>query len=208
VSIPVNISDIPQVTRTELTMTTGLDTDEPDILVLDKVVERSDGIASTSDTRNDGIWQSTNSLCKLRLDFPSDDSLEVADNGGEGVRSDSRSNEEVRRVERGNPLAHGLVDGVLQCSRSRSDGHDLGISVRRSSVKQDQPTSPPSILILKTLSSCLRTSSAPMKMVHFMPKRAQTVAVATPCCPAPVSAMMRDLPNLFASRIYGVSTRL
>ena len=34
-----------------------------------------------------------------------------------------------------------------------------------------------------------------------MPISAHTVAVATPCCPAPVSAMMRVLPIFFASRI-------
>ncbi len=37
------------------------------------------------------------------------------------------------------------------------------------------------------------------KTRHCIPSRAQAVAVATPCCPAPVSAMMRDLPNFLAS---------
>ena len=35
-----------------------------------------------------------------------------------------------------------------------------------------------------------------------MPKRAQTVAVATPCWPAPVSAMIRFLPRRLANRIW------
>ena len=34
------------------------------------------------------------------------------------------------------------------------------------------------------------------------PIRAHTVAVATPCCPAPVSAMMRVLPSRCANRIW------
>jgi len=34
-----------------------------------------------------------------------------------------------------------------------------------------------------------------------MPIKAQTVAVATPCCPAPVSAMMRFLPKRWAIKI-------
>ena len=38
--------------------------------------------------------------------------------------------------------------------------------------------------------------------MHFKPKRAQAVAVATPCWPAPVSAMMRVLPMRRASRIW------
>jgi len=37
--------------------------------------------------------------------------------------------------------------------------------------------------------------------MHFRPIRAHTVAVATPCCPAPVSAIILDFPSLFAIRI-------
>src|SRR3569832_3014669 len=43
------------------------------------------------------------------------------------------------------------------------------------------------------------TSSAPMYTTHSSPSRAATVALATPCWPAPVSAMMRVLPMRFAS---------
>ena len=43
----------------------------------------------------------------------------------------------------------------------------------------------------KTFGACRRMSSSPMKTSHSMPKRAATVAVATPCWPAPVSAMTR-----------------
>jgi tryptophan synthase beta chain len=39
-------------------------------------------------------------------------------------------------------------------------------------------------------------------VVHGRPKRAATVAVATPCWPAPVSAMMRVLPMRRARRIW------
>ena len=38
-------------------------------------------------------------------------------------------------------------------------------------------------------------SSVPMYTTHSRPRRAATVAVATPCCPAPVSAMMRALAH-------------
>ena len=43
------------------------------------------------------------------------------------------------------------------------------------------------------------TSSAPMKTSQGRSKRAHAVAVATPCCPAPVSAMTRVLPICLAS---------
>jgi hypothetical protein len=40
----------------------------------------------------------------------------------------------------------------------------------------------------------------PMKTVHFMPNLAATVAVATPCCPAPVSAITLCKPSINANR--------
>ena len=55
-------------------------------------------------------------------------------------------------------------------------------------------TSAPSSSIRKTLSSWRFVSTSPMNTVHSRPKRAAAVAEATPCCPAPVSAIMRDLP--------------
>ena len=39
------------------------------------------------------------------------------------------------------------------------------------------------------------TSSSPMYTAHSSPSSAATVAVATPCWPAPVSAMMRGLAH-------------
>ncbi len=68
-------------------------------------------------------------------------------------------------------------------------------------VPVDTPlTSAPSSLILYTLRACLSMSLTPMKTTHSMPNRAAAVAVATPCCPAPVSAMRRVLPIFFARR--------
>src|SRR4051812_42060480 len=45
-----------------------------------------------------------------------------------------------------------------------------------------------------TLRAWRSTSTAPMKTMQSRPKSAHAVAVATPCCPAPVSAMTRVLP--------------
>ena len=42
-------------------------------------------------------------------------------------------------------------------------------------------------------------------MTHFNPNIAATVAVATPCWPAPVSAMMRVLPMRLARRIWPIA---
>ena len=48
----------------------------------------------------------------------------------------------------------------------------------------------------------LRLPITNTKITQGSPNRAATVAVATPCCPAPVSAMIRVLPMRRASRIW------
>src|SRR5919204_192528 len=60
-------------------------------------------------------------------------------------------------------------------------------------------TSAPSRPMRSTLGRWRRMSSAPMKTVHSSPKRAHTVALATPCWPAPVSATIRVFPSRRAS---------
>lgn len=108
-----------------LTITTSFDTDQPDVLLLDKVVERSDGVTSTSDTGDDSIRKLADLLGHLLLDLPSDDSLEITDDGGERVGTDGGSNTVVGRLQVGHPFTHGLIDGVLERLRAGSDGDDL-----------------------------------------------------------------------------------
>ena len=61
-------------------------------------------------------------------------------------------------------------------------------------------TRAPRSFMRNTLSDCRATSSAPMYTSQVMPSMAATVAVATPCWPAPVSAISRRLPMRRASR--------
>ena len=53
--------------------------------------------------------------------------------------------------------------------------------------------------MLYTFKACRSMSSSPMYMSHPMSNMAQAVAVATPCCPAPVSAITRVFPSSLAS---------
>src|SRR3970282_22290 len=53
----------------------------------------------------------------------------------------------------------------------------------------------PSSFMRYTLIAWRFMSSSPMYTTHSMPKRAATVAVATPCWPAPVSAMLGVLAH-------------
>lgn len=56
--------------------------------------------------------------------------------------------------------------------------------------------------IRKTLRLWRWISFAPMYTTHLMPNKAQAVAMATPCCPAPVSAISRSLPKRLASKTW------
>ena len=56
-------------------------------------------------------------------------------------------------------------------------------------------TSAPSARIRSTFGAWRWMSSSPMNTTHGSSSRAHAVAVATPCCPAPVSAITRDLPR-------------
>ena len=60
----------------------------------------------------------------------------------------------------------------------------------------------PSSSMRKTLSAWRSVSTSPMNTTHSMPKSAAAVAVATPCWPAPVSAMRRRFPIRRASRAW------
>jgi hypothetical protein len=91
-----------------------------------------------------------------------------------------------------------VSDTVATQSRSASFVASFSVRVPDSTVR----TSAPSSFMRYTLSCCRRTSSAPMYTTHSMPNSAHAVAVATPCWPAPVSAMMRCLPMRRASRIW------
>jgi len=58
----------------------------------------------------------------------------------------------------------------------------------------------PKSLILNTLRACFSMFLAPTYMTHSNPNLSHTVAVATPCCPTPVSAMTLLFPNLYTRR--------
>ena len=57
----------------------------------------------------------------------------------------------------------------------------------------------PNIFILSTLGLAFWISVSPMYISHSSPNNAAAVAVATPCCPAPVSAIILVFPILLAN---------
>ncbi len=58
----------------------------------------------------------------------------------------------------------------------------------------------PSSFMRMTFMDWRSTSSAPIKMAQSMLSRAAAVAVATPCCPAPVSAIRCVFPHHFGQK--------
>ena len=69
---------------------------------------------ATADARYNCIGKLAKAIAQLTLDLLANDRLKVAHNRREGVRADGRAHQIVRRVEMRDPLAHRLVDGILQ----------------------------------------------------------------------------------------------
>jgi len=112
-----------------LTFTTSLHTNKPYILVFDKVVECSNSVTSTANACHDNLRKLSSCNLHLTSDFLADDFLEVTDDGGERMRPDCRPNEIVRVREVCYPIPKGLIDRVLQSTRSRVHGDDLERSI-------------------------------------------------------------------------------
>ena len=108
-----------------------------------------------------------------------DDALELAHHPRVRVRADDRADAVVRALDRRDPVAQRLVDRVLERARCPD---------------VTGTTSAPSSFMRNTLSAWRSTSTAPMNTMQSRPNSAAAVAVATPCWPAPVSAMTRCLP--------------
>ena len=122
----------------------------------------------------------------LLAHFVADDGLEVAHHGGIGMRARGGADDVVGVAHVGDPVAQGLVHGVLEGLRARRDGVHLGA----------QQLHAEHVGLL-----ALDVDRAHEDLAGHL-ELAQTVAVATPCWPAPVSAMMRVLPMRLASRIW------
>ena len=57
----------------------------------------------------------------MRAALAADDAVEVAHHGGVGMRAEDAAEEVVGGADVGDPVAHGLVDGVLQGLRAGAD---------------------------------------------------------------------------------------
>ena len=120
---------------------------------------------------------------------PADHRLEVADDHRKRVRPDHAADRVVRRLRRAHPVAHRFVGRVSQGPRAGRHRHDR--RAQRPHVED------------------VELLAADVFLAHvdraFDAERAQAVAVATPCWPAPVSAITRVLFIRWASMTWPIA---
>ena len=104
----------------------GLDHREAHPGFADEPRKQADRVRATTDAGHGKVRQPALDRVELRRSLVADPSLQVADERRIRVRPHRRSEHVVRRLDVGHPVAHGLVDGVLE--RRRAGGHrsDLG----------------------------------------------------------------------------------
>ena len=85
-------ADTLNCTNWQLTFTTSLNTDQPNVPIGDEVIERSNGIASSTNTSHNNVWQFPFQFQHLLLNLLANDTLEVSDDSRERMWADSGAN--------------------------------------------------------------------------------------------------------------------
>ncbi len=187
-AIPVQDADRPcrdrrRVHRTVETQARRLDSDHAHVGILDEGIEEPDRVGAAVDAGDHDIGQAPScSSIWRRASLPITD-LKIAHDHRIRMRPGGGADQIVGISYSCDPVAQGLVERVLEA---------LAAAI-------DAVTFAPSSFMRKTLSDCRSTSTLPMKTSHCRLNSAAIVAVATPCWPAPVSAVMRSLPIRSAS---------
>jgi hypothetical protein len=104
----------------------GLETEQPHRRVVHEGGEDPDGVGPAPDACGDRVREAAGQLEDLRPGLVTDDPLELAHHHRERMRAGHGTEQVVRRVDVGHPVAHRLVDGVLEGAAAGMDGHDLG----------------------------------------------------------------------------------
>ena len=94
--------------------------------VRDELVEDAHRVGAAADARDDRVGQPPGAVEHLLPGLDADDPVEVADHHREGVRTGDGPEQVVGGVDVGDPVAEGLVDGVLERPAAGLDGDHLG----------------------------------------------------------------------------------
>ncbi len=106
-------------------VTAGFDANQAHVAVVDERVEDAHGVTAAADARDDRGRQPADRLETLGSRLAADDRLKFANHQRVGMRSEHRAQEIVAIRDGPDPVAHGLVDGILQRSRSGVDAPDF-----------------------------------------------------------------------------------
>ena len=89
-------------------------------------MEEADGVRPAADAGDDGVRQGAVALQILPPRLVADHALQLAHHVGVGVRPGRSADDVVSVGDVGHPIAHRLVQRVLQGAGAAGDGHDLG----------------------------------------------------------------------------------
>ena len=92
----------------------GLNGGKPYGRLADEPTEQPDRVRPTANAGDDEVGQPTLCASDLRRCLVTDHALEVAHDRGIRVRTHRRAEDVVRVGDVGDPVTHGLVDGVLE----------------------------------------------------------------------------------------------
>ena len=115
----------PGTPRADRGATSRLDTDEPGLRV-DETREDADRVGPAAHACHHHVRVGAGEGATLLAGFVTDHAVELAHHPRIRVRAHHRTEAVVGVADGGDPVAHRLVDGVLEGARSAVDGFDLG----------------------------------------------------------------------------------
>ncbi len=95
-------------------VTAGLDADQARLLVRDVVVKDAHGVAAATDTGDHGVGLTADHLRHLHHALLADHRIEIAHHHRIRVRTGHGADDVERALDVGDPVAHGLVERVLE----------------------------------------------------------------------------------------------
>ena len=119
VRVPCSTPALPPANRAAcrpraICLAAGLDADQPDVAIVDERVEDAHRVAAAADAGDDRVGQPAGQLEDLRARLAADHRLELAHHQRIRMRPEHRSEQVVGVGDVGDPVAHRLVDRVLQ----------------------------------------------------------------------------------------------
>jgi hypothetical protein len=104
----------------------GFDAGHAHAFVIEEGMEEADRVAAAADAGDEQIGQALLALQDLAAGLDADHAVEIAHHHREGMRAERGAEDVVRGAHVRDPVAHGLVDGLLERGLAGGDGDDFG----------------------------------------------------------------------------------